>query len=332
MRIALVCNIKKELYKNNSPDFCSEFDSPDTVEAIAEALRNFSDEVINLEADPALLQRLLKEKIDIVFNIAEGFKGVAREAQVPAILEFLEIPYTGSDVLTLSLGLDKAKTKEVLSFNHIPTPSFQLFTSAQEILDPTMNFPLIVKPNHEGSAKGISSSNLVRNSANLYKKVEEIFKQYRQEVLVEEFIEGREITVGIIGNREVEVLPLLEIDLSECKKHGELFYSWNVKEYQGVDPRFPDPKFICPADVDKKTKMLIEALALKSYRSLGCRDFARVDIRLDTDNRPFVIEVNPLSGLDPKESNIVLMAKAAGIAYNELIGRILNLALERYGL
>jgi D-alanine-D-alanine ligase len=331
MKVALVCNTKKDSYKNFSPDFGSEFDSAETIGAITGALRRYCDEVVVIEADRQFIGRLLKEKVDIVFNIAEGFQGVSREAQVPAILDFLEIPYTGSGVLTLSLCLDKAKTKEILSYHRIPTPAFQLFSSPRDILDPALNFPLIVKPNHEGSAKGIQSSNLVRSTAGLYKKVEEIFEEYRQEVLVEEFIEGREITVGILGMDAPEVLPLLELDFSECRKRGEPFYTWNVKEYQGINSRFPDPKFICPAEVDKKTKTLLEALALRTYRCFDCCDFGRVDIRLDRNNRPFILEVNPLSGLDPKESNIVMMAACAGISYEDLIGRILGSALKRYG-
>jgi D-alanine-D-alanine ligase len=192
-----------------------------------------------------------------------------------------------------------------------------------------LDFPLIVKPNCEGSAKGINSSNVVRNPQELYNKVREIIKIYRQGVLVEEFIEGKELTVGILENGKATVLPILEIDFSSCSKSGEFFYSWRMKEFQGDDKQGLTPAFYCPARLDKDTEGLVKDTALKTHRAVGCYDISRTDIRLSKDNIPYVLEINPLPGLNPKESNFPIMAYAAGMKYDDIIEAILMGAYER---
>jgi D-alanine-D-alanine ligase len=244
-------------------------------------------------------------------------------------LDYLNIPYTGSDTFSLALALNKALTKKILRAENIPTPNFQLFLRGNETLDPNLKFPLIVKPNCEGSAKGINKTNVVDNPAALQGKVKECINVYRQEALAEEFIEGKELTVGILENGKTRVLPILEIDFSDCKKSGEYFYSWKMKEFQGNQEMGLVPAFHCPARLDKETEDKVRDVALRTHRAVGCLDISRTDIRLDKFNVPYVLEINPLPGLDPKESNFPIMAYAAGMTYEDLIEAILLSASER---
>jgi len=223
MKVALTFNLKKE--DDAKPaDYFSEFDSKVTIDAITEALRlkGHSVDLVDVE-NSDLFSYFKKTPIDMVFNIAEGTHGKFRESQIPAILDYLNIPYTGSNTFSLALALNKALTKKILKAENIPTPNFQLFAKGTEELSPDLKFPLIVKPNCEGSAKGINKSNVVNNRGELYKKVKEIIGGYKQEALVEEFIEGKELTVGILENGQATILPVLEIDFSECAKSGEYF-------------------------------------------------------------------------------------------------------------
>jgi D-alanine-D-alanine ligase len=216
-----------------------------------------------------------------------------------------------------------------LQAEDIPTPHFQLFQKGDEDLDRQLQFPLIVKPNCEGSAKGISASNVVTTTDTLYKKIKEVMSIYRHEVLVEEFIDGKELTIGILENGKTTVLPVLEIDFSNCRESGEYFYSWRMKEYQGNTELGLIPQFYCPARLDKETEELVKNTALRTHRALRCFDISRTDIRLGQDNVPYVLEINPLPGLNPQESNFPLMAYAAGMQYDDLIEAILMSALER---
>jgi D-alanine-D-alanine ligase len=329
MKIALTYNLKKT-DTTKPEDYSSEFDSEETIEAIAGALSSRGHSVERVEASqPNLLAALRKSRADIVFNIAEGESGKFRESEIPAILDFLNIPYTGSGTLSLALALNKALTKKILKSDNIPTPNFQLFTTGQEELNPGLKFPLIVKPNFEGSAKGISRSNVVEDKESLYSKARELINIYRQEALAEEFIEGKELTVGILENGTCLVLPILEIDFSSCQKSGEFFYSWRMKEFQGDDKLGLTPTFHCPARLEPETEKLVKDAALKTHRAVGCYDISRTDIRLSKDNIPYVLEINPLPGLNPKESNFPIMAYAAGMEYGDIIDMILMSAYKR---
>jgi len=329
MKIALTCNLKRE--DNTKPrDYFSEFDSEETINAITSALRSRGHSVEVIEAgQPNLFSHFRKSCIDMVFNIAEGKSGKFRESEIPAILDYLGIPYTGSSTFSLALALNKAMTKKILIADNIPTPLFQVFTKGSEVLDPRLKFPLIVKPNLEGSAKGINCSNVVYTKEALYNKINELIKSYKQEVLVEEFIEGKELTVGVLENGKTTVLPILEIDFSTCAKSGEFFYSWRMKEYQGDDSQGLTPAFYCPARLDEDTRDKVKEAALKTHRAVGCFDISRTDIRLSKDGVPYVLEINPLPGLNPKESNFPIMAYAAGMKYDELIEAILMNAYQR---
>ncbi|MBI3990600.1 MAG: ATP-grasp domain-containing protein [Candidatus Omnitrophica bacterium] len=311
------------------PDSCSEFDSPETVNAIAGALREGGNTVFLVEANEDLPGWFQNNKVDIVFNVAEGNSGDSRESQVPAILEYMNIPYTGSGILTLAMALDKAVSKKIFRYEGIPTPEFQVFRDGNEELMPGLKFPLIVKPNSEGSAKGIHANNVVANREELYSRVRDVIRLYKQEALAEEFIEGKELTVGILGNGHLRVLPVLEIDFSNCKESGDFFYSWRMKEFQGDEERHLNPDFYCPARIPGDIKEKVEKVAMAAHKALNCLDLSRTDIRLKNDGTPYVLEVNPLPGLDPEESNLTFMTKSAGIEYNSLINGILRSAMER---
>ncbi len=329
MKIALTYNLKKK-DETKPPDYFSECDSEETIGAIVTALKTKGHTVEAIDVEyPNLFTYFRKNRVDMVFNIAEGKTGKFRESEVPAVLDYLNIPYTGSDTFSLALALNKTLTKKILVAEHIPTPRYQLFIKGSEPLDPALKFPLIVKPNCEGSAKGIGLSNVVRDSAGLYRKAREIIDHYRQEALVEEFIEGKELTVGILENGKPVILPILEIDFSTCKDSGEYFYSWRMKEYQGDKDLGLNPTFHCPARLDKETEKLVKETALRTHRAVGCFDISRTDIRLSSDNTPYVLEINPLPGLDPRESNFPIMAYAAGMKYEDLIEAIVMSASQR---
>jgi D-alanine-D-alanine ligase len=329
MNIVLTCNLKKE-DDSKPPDYFSEFDSQETINAITSALRSKGHSVEVIEAgQPNIVSHFKKSRIDIVFNIAEGKSGKFRESEIPAILDYLGIPYTGSSTFSLALALNKAMTKKILMADNIPTPYFQVFTKGNEPLDAQLKFPLIVKPNLEGSAKGINCSNVVYTAESLFNKVSELIRTYKQEVLVEEFIKGKELTVGILENGKTTVLPILEIDFSTCAKSGEFFYSWRMKEYQGDGSQGLTPTFYCPARLDEDTQNAVKEVALRTHRAVGCLDISRTDIRLSKDNVPYVLEINPLPGLNPKESNFPIMAYAAGMKYDDLIEAILMNAWQR---
>lgn len=329
MKIALTCNLKKK--DDSKPaDYFSEFDSEETIGAIVSALRSKGHAVDTIDVEyPNLFTYLRKNRVDMVFNIAEGKHGKFRESEVPAILDYLNIPYTGSGAFSLALAMNKALTKKILKAENIPTPNFQVFSKGSEEIDPDLRFPLIVKPNCEGSAKGISKANVVDNKDDLIKRVRETIGSYRQEALVEEFIEGKELTVGILENGKTTILPILEIDFSSCKNSGEFFYSWRMKEYQGNRELGLVPTFHCPARLDAQLEMRVKDAALKTHRAVGCFDISRTDIRLDKEGVPYVLEINPLPGLDPSESNFPIMAYAAGMKYEDLIEAILLSASER---
>ncbi|MDD5044944.1 MAG: ATP-grasp domain-containing protein [Candidatus Omnitrophica bacterium] len=329
MKVALTYNLKKE--ESGKPaDYCSEFDKEETVAAIADAIRSKGHKVDLVEVSSCnLFSHFRHHPVDIVFNIAEGKSGRYRESQIPAILDLLNIPYTGSNPLALALALDKTLTKKVLISEGIPTPNYQLFRMGREALNPALKFPLIVKPNREGSAKGINLNNVVFDRVRLYEEIDKVINEYKQEVLVEEFIEGRELTVGVLENGKTTIFPILEIDFSTCTKSNEYFYSWRVKEFQGNADLGLTPTFYCPARLDKEIENKVKEVALRTHHAIGCFDVSRTDIRLNKDNVPYVLEINPLPGLDPVESNLPMMAKAAGMKYEDLVGAILMSASER---
>ncbi len=350
LHVALLANLKKNapILPGMPADYWADLDSEHTVEAIADALRERGYRVTFLEGNATLYDRIREVRPDICFNLCEGHFGDSREAHVPAILEMLRIPYTGSKVLTLALALDKPMTKRVLSYHNLPTPPFQVFERPDEPLDPDLAFPLFVKPSSQGTGMGISAESVVHDEPQLRAQVKKMLDAYQEPVLVERFIAGRDITVGMVGNlvspvawrlpedeeasrivRGLRFLPPLEIELGEYAQEEGGLYTYHAK----VD--LADKlSYVCPARLDPGMTEELNWLAAVTFRVTGCLDVARVDFRLDeTDNnKPYILEINPLPGLAPGISDLVIEAAAAGINYTELINLIFDEALERYGM
>ncbi|MEM2963911.1 MAG: ATP-grasp domain-containing protein [Candidatus Bathyarchaeia archaeon] len=352
MRVALCYNKKPESSSQSQdesedesdpppgrvfPEAYAELDDEHTVKAVAKALSR-AHEVQLVEADEKAYSKFLYNRPDIVFNIAEGFNGPHREAFIPSILEFLQIPYTGSDPLTLSICLDKVLTKQLLNYHGIPTPEFASATSIQEIqatVKAWRHYPCIVKPVHEGSSIGVWSSSIAEDPEQLSAQMRKSITLYKQPVLVERLLLGREFTVGVLGNGDqAEILPVVEICFDNLPKTSRPIYSYEAKWIWDT-PKNPLNIFKCPAPIDEALYESIRGVALKAYRSLRCRDWARIDIRLDREGRPNILEVNPLPGIlpDPEDNSCMpKAARAAGIEYEDLILTVLRIACERYGI
>jgi D-alanine-D-alanine ligase len=265
-----------------------------------------------------------------VFNVAEGLEGYDREALVPMICEELDIPFTASGSLTLINAHDKARTKEILEENNIPTPRFQIFSTGDEDLI-ELSFPLLVKPMFEGSSKGLFNENLVNNMDDLMKIVKKIIINYKQPVIVEEFLDGREFTVSVIGYNNPLVLPIVEIIFDHLPKDIHPMDSYEAKWIYDNPNSGHDP-LVCPAMIDDKLKGRIEKTVLHTFDILDCKDWARIDIRLDKTGNPHVLEVNALPGFmkDPKEnSRLPRAAYAVGWSYEKLIREVIDSAISR---
>jgi D-alanine-D-alanine ligase len=275
-------------------------------------------------ADQNLIEKVRSAKIDIAFNLSTGTRGESRQSQIPAVLEMLGIPYLGSGVLGHSLALNKAMAKQIFSFHQIATPRFQIINTGDEPIDDTLIFPMIVKPACEGSGFGIHSNSVVHNADELSTIVQSLLKTYQPPILIEEFIKGREFTVGIIGNGENKtVLPIMEIDFKDVPESTGRFNTFEVKHFF-----VNETKFHCPAVLNKSLETEIADCASKAFDVIGCKDFARVDIR-ERDNKAYVIEINSLPGLEPGYSDLPKMAEVSGVSYETLIYKMLDTAMER---
>jgi D-alanine-D-alanine ligase len=279
--------------------------------------------VVDLEANAELPAKLQSSPVDLVFNIAEGFKGRNREAQVPALLELLDIPYTGSDPAALSIALDKSLAKRVVSQQGILTPPFVLMTTGKERLPKDLRLPAIVKPVAEGSSKGIIGKSVVQTEAELREVARAMASRYRQPALVESYIQGREFTVGMLGERRPKVLPIMEVVFSGDDPLP--IYDFEAKLDWTHRVRYEVPPKLEPAQQRE-----VERVARAVFTALGCRDVARVDFRMDGDGKLYFLECNPLPGLTPGWSDLVLISQAAGLDYRALIGEILSCVIRRY--
>jgi D-alanine-D-alanine ligase len=326
LRVGLVYNIKRVAPKATGEDDAeAEFDSPKTINAIRDAIQSFGHEVVLVEATGASLGRLSGADVDVVFNIAEGLHGRARESAVPAYLELLDIPYTGSDPTTLALALDKALAKRIVAQSGVPTPRFVVMYTGSEPLPEGMLFPVVVKPNAEGSSKGVFDKSVAHSEDELRQMAARILERYRQQgVIVEEFLSGREFTVGLLGERDPRVLSPMEIVFTA--NAGEFpVYTFAHKLDYGDQVRYD-----APAVLDPELQAKIEAVAYDAFVALGCRDVARVDVRLNGAGEPNFIECNPLPGLSPGWSDLCLIAQSVGMDYATLIGEILAPAVRRF--
>ncbi len=343
MRIGITCNVRSSESAHSdiglAGDAEEEFDSPETVQAIAETLRTLGHEVEIFGDGEPLLRRLLSPpRPDLVFNFAEG-TGIARsrEARVPALLDMLGIPYTGSDPLTLAVALDKPIAKLLVAAAGIAVPRGVAvpydpvhYQANHERLPPAtrtelaaLTLPAIAKPAFEGSSKGVLSLSLIDDPQQLEPAILQLSRAYRQPILVEEFIAGDEITVGVVGNSPPQVLGVMRI--LPAQPDSRFVYSLEVKRDFENQVRYEAPPRLPSSAIQA-----LESAAIAAYRALGCRDVARIDFRL-RDGVPWFIEANPLPGLSPKSGDLVILAGLVGLAHRDLVGKIVDAACQRLG-
>jgi D-alanine-D-alanine ligase len=296
----------------------AEYESPETIAALMDAIGRNCDEAVACPLGPDLMERLRSDEPDLAFNIAEGREGASRESLVPALLDFMGIPYTGSDGVALGVSLNKALTKRIARAAGVPTPPFRLLRSAREAEEAAreLDYPVLVKPNFGGSSVGVSPENVVAEPAGLAAVVERELRLYEQPCLAEQYIRGEDVTVGLLGNGGPEVLPAGKV-VAPGGMYSELVKKLHEREV------------VCPCALpqDLERKLIEWSVAL--FRGIGARDFARVDFMLDAGGRAWFLEINPLPGLSPYYGVYPALARAAGYGHSELIGRIMSLAQNR---
>ncbi|MEO0140799.1 MAG: D-alanine--D-alanine ligase [candidate division WOR-3 bacterium] len=315
------------LVKDGPPDLYEEWDQEVTIRAIAESISKLGHEPLLLGGGRGFLERVLSDPPDLVFNIAEGYGTRSREAHIPAILEFLGIPYTGSDPLTLALTLDKEMTKIVVSSAGVRVPVSQTVETVSDLERIDFPFPAILKLRWEGSSMGLRRNSKVKNRDEMISVGKWLLETYSRPIIVEEFIPGKEITVAVVGNgSETRVLASLLIEHVSVPPE-EFVYSLEVKHNWREEIRYTVNPPLDPGTISS-----LEESALAAYRVLGCRDVSRLDFRLGPDGTPYFLEVNPLPGLNPTHSDLWIMIDQLGIPYHELIGEILGAAMKRLGM
>lgn len=345
-KVAVLANIKDDNQPKPEgvpPDAFADYDHIETIDSLRAALETDGHKTVFLPADRDLPYILKDERPDICFNIAEGLGGDAREAQVPALLEMLGIPYTGSRVLTNGISLDKTLTKRIWRDRRLPVAPFQEFILGDEPLRPELKFPLFVKPAREGTGMGVDMKAIVKNEKELRERAQYIINSYQQPALVETFLPGREFTIGIMGRSDSRLysrhpewyekdgfhrFPVLELD--STRSVTPWVYSQEAKSKEvGADGA---PGYFCPAEIEPELEKKIKYYALRAHQLLYALDVSRTDIRLDEEGNPRVMEINTLPGLTPDYSDLCLQAKAEGIRYEDLVLDILYLGASRWGM
>jgi len=329
LRIGLAYDLKQSvpLGTGHPEDALEEYDSPETIASLAAAIESLGHAVVKLGGGREFIKNVLREKVALVFNIAEGLGNYrSREAQVPAILEMLGIPYSGSDPQCLAICLDKPLTKKLVAMAGIPTPKWRVIENSQqlrEIFWSDFPVPAFVKPAHEGSSMGISAGSKIEDASRLVETISKMLERYRQPIMAEEFISGNDITVGIVGNSPPKVVGIMRV---LPQQNGPQFvYSLEMKrDWERL------VEYECPAKLGERVLKKIEDYSLKAFQVLGCRDFARVDFKLGPGVEPYFLEINPLPGLNPKSGDLPIMARKMGWTYGELILAVLDAARERY--
>ena len=344
-RVAVIANVKGEstLPDNSPADAGAEFDKIETIQAIQDAIEADGHSSIFLPADIHLARHLQEVCPDICFNISEGLGGDAREAQVPALLEMMHIPYTASRVLANAIALDKTMTKHVWRDHGLPIAEFQEFSAPDDPISPALTYPLFVKPAREGTGMGMDGDAIVRNEKELRRRITWVIQNYNQPALVEDYLCGREFTVGVLGRKGANRatlrpdlyeedgyhrFPILEVDTSRSITPG--VYGHHAKSL-GFDENGV-PKFLCPAHIDMGLEEELHTLAIRGHEAIGALDVSRIDFRLNGEGEPRLIEINSLPGLSPGFSDLCVIANAEGISYQDLILEILYLGASRYGL
>lgn len=342
MHIAIVYNQRPEELDRNDPalEQYIEGDEQKTIEAIGNAITANGHQISYITVGSNTYSDLVrqKDKIDLVFNLSEGLSGTLdREAQIPILCEMIGIPYTGPSPLSCALILNKSRAKQIWQSTGISTAHSQLFTNPDTPLSPNLTYPLIIKPNSDGSGIGIHSSSIVNSQKELKSAVNNILTNYHQSALAETYLSGREFTVAIVGNGDnLTVLPIIEINFDGLPKNAPAIDSYEAKFVYGATGVVPmhETEF-CPADLNSQLQTKIVELSKAAYLAIGCQDFGRLDIRLDTQNNPYVLEINYPPGLmsDPNESSFfTIAARTYGWDFPTLIGKIINTAKARLKL
>jgi len=331
LKVAFCCNIR-----HADDEFNIEFEPEETIEHVKHGIEAAGWEYMLIEADDNCYENLKKHRPDIVFNRAEGIRGESRESQIPAFCEMLGIPYVGSGIMANAIGLNKPTTKMILAYNGLKTAPFQVLETVDESLRASLTYPLILKPSHEGSSIGINWDNVVNDEPALRAKLAEMLETYKQPILVEKFIDGREFSVGLVGNHndleEPVVLPILEVDFTNFPLELGRVLGQKAKSV------FDDSSnYKCPAKIDDALRMRIEAHAKASFKVLDCKDWARMDYRYDSDGELYFLEVNTLPGIDydvlrDELSFYPMMWYALGKKFPDMVKEVIEAALRRYGL
>jgi D-alanine-D-alanine ligase len=344
-RVAVIANLKGEtpLTVDAPADAGAEFDKQETIQAIQAAIESDGHTAVFLPANSNLPVALRDFCPDICFNISEGAGGDAREAQVPALLEMLHIPYTASRVLANALALDKTMTKRIWRETGLPTASFQEFATGDEPIHRNLHFPMFVKPAREGTGMGMDSGSIVHNPQELYNRVKWAIAEYDQPALVEEYLPGREFTVGVMGRADAALysrhpelyekdgfhrFPVLEVETSKSVTPG--VYGIAAKKLDYGSAGIPD--FLCPAPIPSALSHQMQNLAIRAHKAVSALDVSRVDMRLDCEGKPRLLEINSLPGLTPDFSDLCVVAKASGLTYTDLILEILYLGASRFDM
>jgi D-alanine-D-alanine ligase len=326
MKIGITYDLKTTAAHGMPDDSFEEFDNPHTIEAIAAVLLGRGDEVVLLGDGREFLDKVLAERPDFVFNFAEGH-GISRsrEARVPAALELLGIPYTGSDPFTMAVTLDKQCAKKLVSLAGIAIPrGFALPYDAPAEIIPAeqLPYPLVIKPAWEGSSKGIRNKCLVKSPDEVPDVVKSLRRDHPQTILLEEYIDGLEVTVGVLGNDPPQLLGIMSVEPNEKVEH--FIYSLEIKrDYRRL------VTYRCPAPLPPEVLKAIATSARTVFHELGCRDVARIDFRV-RDGIPYFLELNPLPGLNPEDSDLVIMSRLLAWPYERLVGAIVDAALARW--
>ena len=329
--MAFCCNTR-----HADDEFNIEFEPEETIHHVKNGIEAAGWEYLQIEADEGCYENLRRLRPDIVFNRAEGIRGESRESHIPAFCEMLGIPYVGSGIMANAIGLDKPTTKMILEYHGLKTAPFQVLNKPDEKLRKGLKYPLILKPSHEGSSIGINWDNVVNDEKTMRKKLGEMLDTYKQPILAEKFIDGREFSVGFVGNyrdgEEPVVLPILEIDFSGFPEELGRVLGQKAKSV------FDDSSnYKCPAKMDDALRRRVEEHAKASFRALNCLDWARMDYRLDADGELYFLEVNTLPGIDydverDELSFYPMMWYALGKKFPDMVREVISAALRRYGL
>ncbi len=322
MIVGLTFDLKDTYLKQGfSNEEVAEFDSEETIWGIESALNSLGYQTERIGNILELTAELAQGKRwDIVFNIAEGLHGMGREAQVPALLDAFKIPYVFSNPVVLGVTLHKAMAKHIVRGHGIPTADFFMVKNRAEIPLITLGYPVFIKPVAEGTGKGIDMNSLVTSSKELYSRVLQLLEKFQQPVLVEEFLPGREFTVGITGTgMEAKTCGIMEV-MVKARENEKIYSLHNKENYKGkVDYSVPD----------EEISRQCYKVALEAWKALECEDGGRVDIKMDKNGIPCFIEVNPLAGLNPIHSDLPILSRLHGLSYEELISRIMQSAEKK---